>query len=195
MNDKAKDDRPKLRRYFFDTEFNDDSEQFACELISIGIISEEGKEYYGISNEFNAAAAAAEPWLKKHVIDKLDDPSTWVSVEEIRKHILDMIEPAREIEFWSRNGSYDNVLLCQIFGGMGNLFETLRKEKGIQKVTFRDIKELHRRAPEIKIRPKFEAGAHVAINDARHERYCHAVLSYAIAARRSILPPPPGPKP
>ena len=34
-----------------------------------------------------------------------------------------MIEPAKEVEFWSRNGSYDNVLLCQIFGGMGLMEE------------------------------------------------------------------------
>lgn len=192
MNDKGKSDKPPLRRYFFDTEFNDGGDRFSCELISIGVISEDGREYYGISNEFNLAAAAAIPWIKKHVIDKLDDPSKWVSVEKIRQRILAMIEPAREVEFWSRNGSYDNVLLCQIFGGMGNLFETLRREKGVQKVTFRDIKELHRRAPEIRIRPKSEEGAHVAINDARHERYCFEVLSHAIAFKKNP-PQPPSP--
>ena len=55
-------------------------------------------------------------WIKENVIDKLDDPSTWKSIEEIRQGVLDMIEPADTIEFWAKNGSYDNVLLCQLFG-------------------------------------------------------------------------------
>ncbi|MCB9991826.1 MAG: 3'-5' exoribonuclease [Rhodospirillales bacterium] len=179
------ENRPDVRRYFFDTEFNDNPDEFRCELISIGVVDEDGKEYYGISNAFNRAAADERPWLKQHVIKKLDDPESWVSPAQMREKILSLIEPAREIELWSRNGSYDNVLLCQIFGGMGELMDTLRKEKGIQKVTFRDIKELHRAAPDIKIASLPANMAHSAINDARHERYCFSVLSQAIAFKEA----------
>lgn len=187
--------RPPLRRYFFDTEFSDHPEDFSCELISIGIVDEKGREYYGISNKFNVAAASENRWVKEHVIDKLTAPESWVDIEEIRQRILDMIEPAREIEFWSRNGAYDNVLLCQIFGGMGALFDTLRKEKGIEKVTFRDINELKRQAPDIKIKPLPGHKAHIAVNDARHERYVFAVLTQALAFKEKPphMPRPPVP--
>ena len=123
--------KPALLRYFFDTEFLDDPYNFSCELVSIGILNEKGQEYYGISNEFNLQAAKKEPWIKEHVIDKLDPQNTWESVEDIRQGVLDLFEPAEKVELWARNGSYDNVLICQLFGGMGEFFKTLKEEKGI----------------------------------------------------------------
>ena len=161
--------KPRVRRYFFDTEFNDNVSQFAIDLISIGIVDEDDREYYGISNEFNVAAASSNQWIRENVIDKLDAPSSWVSVDEIRKAVLDMIEPAEEVEFWAKNGSYDNVLLCQLFGGMGKLYEALN-QKGVSRVTFRDIKELSRVAPGYYVPPMREADKHIAINDARQEK-------------------------
>ena len=48
---------PQKRRYFFDTEFNSRIHHSQLDLISIAIVNENGDEYYGISNEFNLAAA------------------------------------------------------------------------------------------------------------------------------------------
>ncbi len=170
--------RPAIRRYFFDTEFNDKIGQFACDFISIGIVAEDGREYYGISNEFNVAAAKERPWLKENVIDKLDDPSTWVSVDEIRQRVLAMIEPADVVEFWADNGCYDHVLLCQIFGGMGELFEVL-KSKGVGRVVFRDGHELGREVPNLRLWQSPPEGEHIAINDARQGRLRYMLLSHA----------------
>lgn len=170
--------KPKLRRYFFDTEFRDEPEKFRCELVSIGILNEKGREYYGISNEFNLKAAKEQPWLKTHVIDKLDDPATWKSVAEIRQGVLDMFEPAQKVELWARNGSHDNVLICQLFGGMGEFFDLLKKEKNIDRVEFRDINELKRSAGKNRFKmPRLpDAEAHIAINDARNELQCYKFL-------------------
>jgi len=166
--------KPALLRYFFDTEFLDDPYNFSCELVSIGILNEKGQEYYGISKEFNLQAAKKEPWIKEHVIDKLDPQNTWDSVEDIRQGVLDLFEPAEKVELWARNGSYDNVLICQLFGGMGEFFKTLKEEKGIDRVEFRDINELKREAGKQKLRlPRLpDAEAHISINDARHELTC-----------------------
>jgi hypothetical protein len=42
-------------RYFYDTEFIDDG--YNIELISIGVVAEDGREYYAISTEFNPERA------------------------------------------------------------------------------------------------------------------------------------------
>jgi len=182
-------EKPALRRYFFDTEFNDTVGDFRIDFISIGMVDEGGaKEYYGISNEFNMVAAVRHPWLRDNVVNKLDHHSTWKSVEEIRQGILDMIEPASEIEFWAKNGSYDNVLLCQLFGGMGPLRDILRKEKGVNKVTFRDNKELLRMAVKPEIMPMDESVKHISINDAKNELYVHQQCRKAIMAQGDISP-------
>lgn len=168
-NKTNKGGKPALRCYFFDTEFNDQIGRFEIDLISLAIVDEDGNEYYGISKEFNVAAANEHKWLKKNVMDKLDDPSKWVKIDTIRKNVLNMIKPAKEIELWARNGSYDNVLLCQLFGGMGQLFDALKK-RGVEKVTFRDFYELQRDVPNVKLWHKDKRGHHVALNDARQER-------------------------
>ncbi len=40
------------------------------DLISIAIVSEDGREYYAVSNEFNPKDA--DSWVKENVIDKLE---------------------------------------------------------------------------------------------------------------------------
>ena len=181
-------DLPALGRYFFDTEFVDTGTGFKNDFISIGVVNEEGEGYYGISTEFNIAAAREHIWVRKYVFDKLDHHSTWKTLEEIRQEILDMIEPAREVEFWAKNGSYDNVFLCQLFGGMGKLRETLQREKGVEKLTFRDTKELLRAAEDPKIPPMPEKDKHVSINDAHQERH-------VFNACKKALDKQPAPKP
>lgn len=45
-------------RYFYDTEFIDDGR--TIELISIGMVSEDGREYYAVSTAFDPQQAG--PW-------------------------------------------------------------------------------------------------------------------------------------
>ncbi|HEU4360304.1 MAG TPA: hypothetical protein VFR27_02205, partial [Mycobacterium sp.] len=53
-------------RYFYDTEFIDDG--YTIELISIGVVAEDGREYYAVSTEFDAGRAG--PWVRTHVLPK-----------------------------------------------------------------------------------------------------------------------------
>ena len=47
-------------RFFYDTEFIDNGR--TIELISIGVAAEDGREYYGISTEFNPDQAGS--WVR-----------------------------------------------------------------------------------------------------------------------------------
>jgi hypothetical protein len=73
-----------MRKFFYDTEFCEGVQQNlnkpTIDLISIGIVDEEGNEYYAISNDFNLSNAwhkndntVAEPnyWLRENVLKKV----------------------------------------------------------------------------------------------------------------------------
>lgn len=159
-------------RYFFDTEFLDrGGAGFGIDFISIGIVSEDNREYYAVHDATNPEEfAVASPWLKENVLDKLPPRSEWQKLEDIRKGVLGFIEPAKTAEFWATNGTYDNYCLCRIFGGMAELRQTLKDEKGIGKVVFRDMHELRRAYGYARIKAQPEETKHIALEDARHDR-------------------------
>jgi len=67
-------------KYYLDTEFHEFKKQASLlgvsvgkpvdtiELISIGIVAEDGREYYAICNEFDFNAAWENKWLKEYVL-------------------------------------------------------------------------------------------------------------------------------
>ncbi|MCI5060805.1 MAG: 3'-5' exoribonuclease [Alphaproteobacteria bacterium] len=162
--------KPAIQRYFFDTEFEEKPEGLAegITFVSVGIVSEFGEQdFYGVSREFNEAAIQNQ-WVLDNVISKLPSAEQRQTIEEIRAGILNVLKPAKTVELWAKNGSYDNVLLCRLFGGMAAFRKTCN-EHGIDKVVFRDINELERAYP-VK-HPKIDdQRAHIAIEDARRER-------------------------
>ena len=58
-------------RYFYDTEFIEDGR--TIELISIGVVAEDGREYYAVSTEFDPERAGS--WVRAHVLPKLPPPA------------------------------------------------------------------------------------------------------------------------
>ena len=72
-------------RFFYDTEFIDNGR--TIELISIGVVAEDGREYYAISTEFPAEQAGT--WVRTHVLPKLPSPSSplWRSRRQIREDL------------------------------------------------------------------------------------------------------------
>lgn len=135
-----------IRRYFFDCEFNenrptDGTKLYDIDFISIGIVSEDGEAYYAINEDCDPEEAAKHPWLAEHVVPKLTtSKKAWRNISQIRQDLTDFIRPAKRVEFWARNNSYDVVTLCRLFGTMQNMNEVL-KAKGVEKVVFRDINE------------------------------------------------------
>ena len=102
-------------KYFIDTEFIEDGK--TIDLISIGIVSEDGREFY--------AESWAVDWSKASgwVLDNVRPHLTGCNVmdrSELKKGILDFIGTDQP-EFWGYFCDYDWVVFCQIFGKMIDL--------------------------------------------------------------------------
>jgi hypothetical protein len=124
-------------KYFFDTEFIESSERKTIDLISIGIVAEDGRKYYAISTEFDASFASE--WVKENVLSKLppragsfnpaeaspriaSESKAWKSRATIREEILKFTsQDVSPLEFWAAWAAYDWVVFCWIFGDMINL--------------------------------------------------------------------------
>src|SRR5574338_756367 len=102
-------------RYFLDTEFIEYPN--TIELISIGIVCEDGRKYYAISSEFDEAKA--NDWVLKNVIYKLESLPR-KPLTQIKKELLEFIT-GEHIEFWGYYSDYDWVVFCWIFGTMMEL--------------------------------------------------------------------------
>lgn len=102
-------------KYYLDTEFI----KYPCtiDLISIGIVSEDNRRLYLISNEFNESRAS--DWVKENVIAKLENIPRF-SRAEIKEKILEFIGKDKP-EFWGYYCDYDWVALCWLMGTMMDL--------------------------------------------------------------------------
>jgi 3' exoribonuclease, RNase T-like len=103
-------------RYWFDTEFIDDGR--TIDLISIGIVAEDGREYYAESADCDYAAAS--DWVTEHVLPHL------TGERKPRNQIADEIKEFVGVkpEFWAYYAAYDWVVLCQLYGTMMQLPQT-----------------------------------------------------------------------
>lgn len=162
-------------KIFFDTEFHEHKVRGVdtIELISIGLVSENGDSLYMISKEFNLNAAWQNTWLRENVCKKLIKGTEIKSFKEfkgiIEKHGLNRLQMQKLIlDFVSRDpiffayyASYDWVAFCWIFGRMMDLPEHFPMYPiDIQQVihTFVDKEELKRNVPQV--------GLHNALDDA-----------------------------
>jgi len=100
-------------RIFFDTEFIEDGR--TIDLISIGLIREDGAPLYIESSECNLSKA--NPWVKENVLPHLRGPKF------PKSEIAEMVQffVGESPEFWAYYADYDWVVLCQLYGTMMNL--------------------------------------------------------------------------
>jgi len=124
-------------KYFLDTEFIESSERKTIDLISIGIVAEDGRKYYAINTEFDPSLASE--WVVENVLNKLpprsesfnpveasprqvSESKAWKSREIIKQEILKFTsQDVSPIEFWAGWAAYDWVVFCWIFGNMIDL--------------------------------------------------------------------------
>ncbi|MDU0478082.1 polyadenylate-specific 3'-exoribonuclease AS [Staphylococcus chromogenes] len=146
-------------RYFYDTEFIEDGH--TIELVSIGIVAEDGREYYAVSTEFDASKASQ--WVARNVLPLLPSPShsAWKDRATIRRELLEFFTAAdNSPELWAWVGCYDHVVLAQLWGDMTGL------PRQIPRFT-RELKQYWEFAGKPAL-PKAPAGNHDALVDARH---------------------------
>ena len=121
-------------KLFFDTEFTGLHKDTT--LISIGIISEDGKTFYAELNDYNKSQV--DEWIQSNVIDNLylkpvdigqidmiDEEYTCFNVvgnkEYIKQVLSYWLTQFNDIEIWSDCLAYDWVLFNHLFGHAFNL--------------------------------------------------------------------------
>lgn len=142
-------------KYFLDTEFIEGfhnplfgKRRHFIDLISIGVVAEDGRSYYAISTGFNARLA--DKWVKENVIAKLpprfptppdsggsprmwEESFAWKSQTRIVTELCEFFGVMnegygaytndRQIEIYAYYADYDWVLFCSLFGRMIDLPE------------------------------------------------------------------------
>ncbi len=103
-------------KIWFDTEFIEDGK--TIDLISIGMVREDGKTLYRQNEECDLNRASA--WVKDNVFPHLDSGAhNWHSRAQIASAIVEFA--GEEPVFWAYYADYDWVALCQLFGTMMQL--------------------------------------------------------------------------
>ena len=151
-------------RYFYDTEFIEDGR--TIELISIGVVAEDGREYYGVSTEFDPGRAGR--WVRTNVLPKLPSPasSLWRTRRQIRSDLeaffgLEAGDGAEPIELWAWVAAYDHVVLCQLWGTMPELPAAMPRFT-------RELRQLWEDRGQPRLPPR-SSGSHDALIDARDQ--------------------------
>ena len=108
-----------MTRYFIDTEFIEDGH--TIDLISIGIVAEDGRELYVESADFDRGKANL--WVREHVFPQLKGGEFRWSRSSIKVTLLDFfdIEEYGKPELWGYYSAYDHVAFAQLFGTMMDL--------------------------------------------------------------------------
>jgi hypothetical protein len=107
-------------RIFLDTEFTGLHQNTT--LISIGMITEDGREFYRELNDYDKSQL--DDWLKDNAISNLEGINP-INTEQLRKDIEDFLSCYDKVEIWSDCLSYDWVLFNQIWGHAFNLPKTI----------------------------------------------------------------------
>ena len=177
-------------KYFLDTEFIEGfhkplfgKRRHFIDLISIGIVSEDGRGLYFISSEYNYKDA--DPWVQKNVIipaytreisgdarNQIDASNfhkvVGEPVSKIAKEILKWIGNDLNIQFYGYYADYDWVLFCSMFGRMIDL------PKGFP-MYCRDIKQMMDELGVDSSHPDcpIQRDTHIAIHDAEWNRQAY----------------------
>lgn len=169
-------------RYWYDTEFLEDGR--TIDLISIGILAADGREYYAVNDEITKGRLERRirrhDWLMANVVPSLPKPAgdwnnhmpkSWLFdynnpavkpstriADEVRDFLLADDDP----ELWADYGAYDHVALCWLWGPMIDL------PSGLPMYT-NDVQQEARRLGVSDL-PQQSEGLHNALADARHCR-------------------------
>ncbi len=168
-------------KYFIDTEFIENGS--TIDLISIGIVCDDGREYYVLNNECDHSKAS--DWVKKNVLECLPKmplsnsyQEGWRSKNEIAKDILEFVgwnkdkphfNQGKKPEFWGYYCDYDWVVFCQLFGTMMDL------PTGFPMYCM-DVKQLAMSKGNPRLPTQNEFEQHHALFDAQHIKTCWEFL-------------------
>ncbi len=164
----------------YDLEFLEDGR--TIELISIGMVCDDGREYYAVNRDMPKRKIRKHQWLMENVVPSLPKASSdernmqigWLfnprdpavkGKQQIADEVMDFIRAAGpDVQLWANYGAYDHVALAQLWGRMIDLPEgvpmftnDIQQERSRQGLAWDDL-------------PKQESGEHNALADARHNQ-------------------------
>ena len=102
-------------RFWFDTEFIEDGT--TIELLSIGVVAEDGREYYAEPEEAVQHFGRADPWVQDNVLVHLTGDRK--PRQQIAREVVEFC--GDKPEFWAYYADYDWVAMCQLHGRMIDL--------------------------------------------------------------------------
>lgn len=154
-------------KYFYDTEFLEDGK--TIELISIGIVAEDGREYYAVNADADWQRIRADEWLMHNVVRHLpfSGDDEWKPKARIRDEVSAFLV-GDGVELWADYAAYDHVALAQLFGRMIDLPSHVPMFTNDFQQRFRTLG-----SPEL---PEQTDGVHDALADARHLKHCFGRL-------------------
>jgi hypothetical protein len=168
-------------RYWLDTEFIESGPDRPIELLSIGIVAEDGREFY--AENASADLSKANDWVREHVIRQLicvghvnhrvelpSCPAAFRSAIALAVQLFCDREMHGKPEFWGYYADYDWVVLCQLFGSMVDL------PKGWP-MYCRDIKQWADDLGNPPL-PELGKGEHHALADAKWNRQAWEFLAH-----------------
>ena len=164
----------KKMKFWMDTEFLEDG-YAPIHLLSIGIVSEDGREYYAVNAECPLDEANA--WVKENVLPFIDMEGAKPR-EQIRLEIEAFIGHKNTPEFWAYCGDYDWVVFCGLFGNMAALSDDWPHY-------CRDVRQWADRNPAAKLPPELPGLQHHALWDARWCRMAYDYLDMFERGRKS----------
>jgi hypothetical protein len=165
----------------YDLEFLEDGRHI--ELISIGMVCDDGREYYAVNRDMPVRKIRKHKWLMENVVPSLPKgqgdrrnhvPKSWLfdyadpvvkRRERIADDVMEFIRAAGpDVQLWANYGAYDHVCLAQLWGRMIDLPE------GVPMFTCDIQQERARLGLRWDELPQQESGEHNALADARHNQ-------------------------
>jgi hypothetical protein len=123
-------------KVWYDTEFVERGPQLPIQLVSIGMVREDGDTLYLINADC-LSNVARHPWLSVNVMPHLpakgavneilewdrehEDFDRVLTFDAIGPIVLEFLRDAPDLELWGYYSAYDHVALCQLFGSMADL--------------------------------------------------------------------------
>ena len=178
----------------YDLEFLEDGR--TIELISIGMVCDDGREYYAVNRDMSVRRIRKHKWLMENVVPSLPkgqgdrrnhEPKSWLfdyadpvvkRRERIADEVMDFIRAAGpDVVLWANYGAYDHVALAQLWGRMIDLPE------GVPMFTCDIQQERLRLGLRWDELPQQESGEHNALADARHNQTVRRWLAEQAAGK------------
>ncbi|MFD8771468.1 hypothetical protein [Streptomyces sp. NPDC059916] len=156
--------------------------RYTIDLISIALVSDDGRQYYAVNRDMPIRKIRKHKWLMENVVpslpkgqgdrrnhvpgswlfdyaDRLVKPQTQIAVE-----VATFIQDTRDVALWANYGAYDHVRLCWLWGPMPDL------PPGVPMFTNDIQQEARRQGLRCDDLPQQESGEHNALADARHNQ-------------------------